>query len=100
PGNRPLAGGPDTAHRKAKATGEFKVALAFLPQQLDEYYPLPLRQGHDGVVETVALVTERGLGARIAVRTPGVDQPDHVRLAEQYLSPHVGGDAHTLTTAN
>ena len=79
--------------------GEAQVTLV-LPQHLDENYPLPLGQGHDGVVETVALVTARCLNEWIALLAPGVDQPDHVRLAEEYIPPGVGSEPDALASAD
>ena len=73
PGKRPLPGRPDAAHRQAESPGEIKVTLILAPQQLDEYRPLPPWQGHNGQVEPVALVTERGLGTGIACLVPVID---------------------------
>src|SRR5437899_2963871 len=61
PGNRTLPGRPDAPHRQAEAAGHIKVALILSPQQLNEYRPLPPRQGHNGQVEAVALVSVCGL---------------------------------------
>ena len=100
PGDGTLAGRPDAAHRKAKATGENKVALILSFQQLNEYQPLARRQRHDGAVETVALVAERGLGARITFRGPAVNQPYQLQLAEQDLPPSLGGQPDALPAAD
>jgi hypothetical protein len=80
--------------------GEIKVTLIFSPQQLDEYYPLPSRQGHDGVIETIVLVMECDLGVWIAFLTPAVDQSCHVWLAEQHIASRLGGQPDALTAAN
>src|SRR5215469_3553265 len=90
-GKTPAAGWADAAHREAEAPGEIGVALILLPQQFDEYRPLPFRQGRDGLVETAALVPEGGLGAGIAFLAPDIDQLCHVRPAERYFPPRLGG---------
>src|SRR5690242_6512125 len=69
PGNRALPGRPDAPHGEAKAAGQIKVALIPPVQQFDEHDPLPFRQGHDGQVDTVALVTMDDLGTGITFLT-------------------------------
>src|SRR5262249_21294169 len=63
-------------------------------------YPLPSGQGHDGAVQTIALVMECGLGGRIAFLGPVVDQPRLVGRAERYFPPQLGGQPDALTAAN
>ena len=100
PGNRPLPGRPDAAHRQAETTGEIKITLILSPQQLEEHRPLPPWQGHNGQVEPVALVTERGLGARIAFLMPVIDQPADIRRVKRHLPPRLGGQPDALAAAN
>jgi len=100
PGNGTLPGGPDATHRQAEATREIKVALILSPQQLDEHRPLSPRQGHNGQVEAVALVTECGLGAGITFLAAVIDQPRHIRRVHRHLPPHLGGQPDALAPAN
>ncbi len=80
--------------------GEIEIALTLGPQQLDEYRPLPVRQGRDGAVEAVMLVTACHLGAWIALPILVVDQLSHVQLSEHHLPPFPAGQPDTLPTAN
>jgi hypothetical protein len=98
PEEGPLPGRADAAHREAKAIGEIEIALTLGPQQLGEYRPLPVRQGLDGAVETVMLITACHLGAWIALPIPVVGQLCHVQLREHHLAPIPAGQPDTRLT--
>ena len=105
PGEGPLTGRSDAAYGQAKALGQASVALTLSSQQFDEQGSLPLRQSRDGSVQAVVLVTAHSVGAWIAfpspvVPGPVVDQPFHLRLAEQHFPPSLDRQADALPAAD
>jgi hypothetical protein len=74
--------------------------LALLPQELGKEHFLPLRQGRDGVVETIVLVADCNLDIWVVVVAAVIDQPCQVRTAEWYLTPCLGGQPDALSSAD
>lgn len=91
PDEGPTPGRPDAAHGEAKTAGEVEVTLVLPLQQLDQYRPLPVRQGRDGEAEAVVLITARHLGAGILLPIPVVGQLCRVQLGEHQLPPFPAG---------